>query len=108
MEPFRVRDSLRRHCVRRLRPGSTRCAHAATADSPFDAAGENIFACLSYLCSRAELDLLAATLAQLLERRFLQPRVPTSALEVMPHAAALEAAATVAKSVSIRVYLWLS
>ena len=37
----------------------------------FDAACENIFACLNRLCARAELDLFAATLAQLLERRLL-------------------------------------
>ena len=71
MEPFRIRDSLRRHCIRRIRPCSTHCAHAATADSSFDAARENIFACLSHLCARAELDLFAATLAQILERRLL-------------------------------------
>src|SRR5215469_16430712 len=67
MEPFCVRDSLRRHCIRRIRPCSTHCAYAATADSSFDAGRENILACLSHLCARAELDLFATTLAQLLK-----------------------------------------
>ena len=66
MEPIRVRGSLRRHCVRHIRACNSRSAHAATADPSFDAARENIFACLSHLCARAKLDLFAAALAQLL------------------------------------------
>src|SRR5512132_1549784 len=67
MEPIRVRGSLRRDCVRRIRASNSRSAYAATADPSFDAARENIFACLSHLCARAKLDLFAAALAQLLE-----------------------------------------
>ena len=56
-----------RHCIRCIRPCSTHCAHAATADSSFDAACENDLASLSHLCARAELDLFAAALAQFLK-----------------------------------------
>ena len=66
MEPIRIRGSLRRDCVRRIRACNAHRAHAATADPYFDAARENIFACLSHLCARAELDLFAAALAQFL------------------------------------------
>ena len=67
MEPIRVRRSLRRDCVRRIRACNCRSAHAATADPYIDATHENAFACLSYLCARAKLDIFVAALAQLLE-----------------------------------------
>jgi hypothetical protein len=67
MEPIRVRGSLRCHRVRRVRACNSRSAYAATADPSFDAARKNIFACLSYLRTRAKLDLFAAALAQLLD-----------------------------------------
>ena len=66
MEPIRVRGSLRCHWVRRIRACNRHSANAATADSSFDAARKNIFACLSHLRTRAKLDLFAAALAQLL------------------------------------------
>ena len=69
MEPIRVRGSLRCHWVRRIRGCNSRSAYASAADQSFDAAGENVFACVSHLCTRAKLDLLAATLAQLLDAR---------------------------------------
>jgi len=71
MEPIRVRDPLWCHCVRRIRVCNHLGAHAAIADSYFDATRENVFARLSHLRARAELDLFAPTLAQLLERRLL-------------------------------------
>ncbi len=66
MEPIRVRGSLRCHWVRRIRACNGHSAYAATADPSFDAAHENIFACLSHLRTRAKLDLFVAALAQLL------------------------------------------
>ena len=97
MEPIRVRGSLRRDCVRRIRACNSRSAHTPTADPSFDAARENIFACLSHLCARAKLDLFAAALAQLLNvGRLCQTR----ALSKRPTSRS-------AKSVSIRVHLWL-
>lgn len=67
MEPIRVRGPLRRNCVRHVRACSAHWAYAATAHSSFDAALENIFACLNRICTRAELDLSAAALAQILK-----------------------------------------
>jgi len=66
MEPIRVRGSLRRDCVRRIRACNSRSAYATATNPSFDAARENIFACLSHLCARVKLDLFAAALAQLL------------------------------------------
>jgi len=66
MEPIRVRGSLRRDCVRRVRACNSRNAYATATNPSFDAARENIFACLSHLCARVELDLFAAAFAQLL------------------------------------------
>jgi hypothetical protein len=66
MEPIRVRDSLRRYCLRYIRAYNTHCSHAATEDKCFDAARESILARLDHLCARAKLDLFAAALAQLL------------------------------------------
>lgn len=66
MEPVRVRGSLRRHWVRRIRPCDSHGAHTATADPCFHAAHENIFAFLCYLRARAKLDLFATALAQFL------------------------------------------
>lgn len=67
MESIRVRGPLRCNRVRPVRVCNARWAHAAIADSPFDAALENIFACLNRICSRAELDLSALALAQILK-----------------------------------------
>lgn len=86
MEPIRVRRSLRCDRVRHIRACNSRSAYAAIADPSFDAARENLFACLSHLCARAKLDLFAAALAQLLVREWVRcPRaepqrgVPTTA-----------------------------
>ncbi len=66
MEPIRVRGSLRRDCVRRIRACNGHSAHASTADPFFDAARKNGHASVGHLCARSELDLFAAALAQLL------------------------------------------
>jgi hypothetical protein len=66
MEPTRVRSSVQRRYVRCICACNRPSAHAATADPRFDAARENIFACLSDLCARVKLDLFAAALAQFL------------------------------------------
>jgi len=71
MEPIRVRGSLRRDCIRRIRADNSRSASAAIADSSFHSARENIFAYLGHLCARAKLDVFAAALAQLLIVRHL-------------------------------------
>ena len=88
MEPIRVRGSLRRDCVRHIRSCNSHGARAATADPSFHAACENVFACLSHLGARAELDLFAAALAQFLaikewrlpSRQSLNRRLPEPSL----------------------------
>jgi hypothetical protein len=67
MEPARLRGALRCRCVRLICAYNTRDARAASADSCVDATREDIFACLIYLCRRAELGVLAPSLAQFLE-----------------------------------------
>ena len=67
--PFVFVGSLRRHRVRRIRAGNGHRAHAAIAGPSFHATGENLFACLSHLCARAELDVSATALAQFLNHR---------------------------------------
>src|SRR4029450_2296480 len=57
MEPTRVGSSVRGGGVRYICANNPHSAHAATADPRFDAARENIFACLSDLCARVKLDL---------------------------------------------------
>src|SRR5207249_10748832 len=69
MEPIRVRGSLWCHWVRHIRVCNSHSAYAPTANPSFDAARENVFACLSHLCARAKLDLFAAALAQLLANK---------------------------------------
>ena len=66
MEPVRVCGALQRNCVRHVRACDAHRADAATADSSFDAALENIFASLDRIRAGAELDLSAAALAQIL------------------------------------------
>jgi len=68
MEPIRVRGSLWSDRVRHVRACNGDDAHAATADSCFDAARKDALARLNHLCARAKLDLFAAALAQLLNR----------------------------------------
>ncbi len=82
MEPIRVRGSLQCHWVRRIRACNSCSAYASTADASFDAARENVVACVSHLRTRAKLDLPAATLAQLLDalRLFSKVRFRTTPL----------------------------
>lgn len=68
MEPIRIRGSLWSHRVRPICACNGHGANAATADPCFDAACENVLACLNHLWARAKLDLFAAALAQLLNR----------------------------------------
>lgn len=73
MEPIRVCGSLWSHRVRRVCAPNGDSTHAAVAGPGFDAAGENILACLGHLCAGVKLDLSTAPLAQLLEpRRFFE------------------------------------
>jgi len=107
MEPVRVRSSLWGNRVRRIRVCNGHRARAATANKCFNATRENIFAGLSHLCARAKLDLFAPALAQLLKgaccSRGRRPRLRKSR-RIPPRS---PPAATTAKTVSIRVHLWL-
>lgn len=71
MEPIGVRGPLRRHRVRHIRACNSHHARAAAANPCFHEARENVFACVIYLCTRAELVLFAAALAQLLRHQRL-------------------------------------
>src|SRR5262249_26182714 len=105
VESTGVHGSLRSRCVQCVRVCSTHCAYAATADRSFDAACENDLASLGHFCARSELDLFAGALAQLLKGACCSrwPRLRKSR-RIPPRSTT---APTPAKSVSIRVYLWL-
>ena len=75
MESLRIRGPLRLHCVRYIRARNTHSGYAATAAQAFHAARENIFACLSRLFARGELDIFTAALAQLLNSRAILRRL---------------------------------
>src|SRR5262249_19055970 len=80
-------------------------ASSATADRSWDPACENDLASLGHFCARSELDLFAGALAQLLKGACCSrwPRLRKSR-RIPPRSTT---ATATAKSVSIRVYLWL-